>query len=172
MEGQKLVRHLISVHSQRRYQCNLCLYRSISPEHVNIHQKNIHPDIYARSLQNRQVDGKWCRIIECPPPTRNTSPRQPSPLQQYNTHRHLRINNEGTNGRNFQCVYCDFLNESLDEVLYHCVSTHPDYHILYYNPDTTVEQSTVTTSDSSHRTQQLTDFGLCFTFISLLVKNY
>lgn len=35
---QSLISHIIICHTQRRYQCNLCVYRAISPKHVYLHQ--------------------------------------------------------------------------------------------------------------------------------------
>ena len=146
---------MIGCHSNRRYQCNLCLYRAISAEHVNIHMSLIHSDIYKSTLIKKQLEGKLCKILKCPPPTPDSMKvRPPSAVAVYNRRKALRVNNDENHIKDYQCVYCQYMNEQIPKVVEHCVQTHPDYYILYYIPD-----PLVTSTRSPPRPQTYSDIG-------------
>lgn len=158
MDAKKLIVHMISVHKHRRYQCNLCLFRAISADHVNIHQKVIHPEYHKSTLKKKQLNGKSCKILRCPPVSLETAnQRIPSEVEIYHNHKHRRLNNDETHNKEYQCVYCNYMNESMTKVVEHCVQTHPDYHILYYIPE-----PNVTSTQSPISLQQHQEMGSYF----------
>lgn len=116
-------------HKFRQYQCNVCLFRSISIDHLIIHQMNQHTKNFEATF-NPSIntdDIKHCKIIECSP---LTNEKQPDLIDYYNNYKHERIN---SNLNMIQCCFCDYLDNDRNEVYAHCVAAHPDYPIIVFN---------------------------------------
>jgi hypothetical protein len=126
-----LVKHMIKRHRFRRYQCNQCLYRALTEDHLNIHQSLTHES---------NSDQKVCKIFKCLPISGENS--VPNLYYYYNRYKTERFNTDGKNETLFQCLYCDFMNEDLKQVINHCVDKHLDYPIMYFIPEPKISSST------------------------------
>ncbi|XP_054163304.1 uncharacterized protein LOC128961121 [Oppia nitens] len=133
-----LIDHMLAEHCGRQYQCNLCLYRAITADHVYVHQSLMHRDVYDYTVRNRrELNGKLCKVIECVPPVRVTATGKLATVsdayQHYAAHRWERLNNsDPKHSRDYQCLYCDYMSPYGKQVVSHCCHEHPDRHILYY----------------------------------------
>ncbi|XP_054163264.1 uncharacterized protein LOC128961080 isoform X2 [Oppia nitens] len=137
-----LLKHMIKRHRFRRFQCNLCLYRAITEDHVIIHQKKHHKFLYQKTIDGKLVSSNdtICKIYFCQSITEDT--KFPNLKDFYeNCKNPIRLNSEGKNETYFQCLYCHFLNEDINKVVEHSVDKHPDYPILYYIPEPQVSLS-------------------------------
>lgn len=113
MKRKKFLTHLVVHHKFRRYQCNRCSYRAVTPEHVENHLLNstVHPD----------VDNAESKIIVCQPITAKTMLSF-----RINLHHPLiqrRLSNFTTE---FNCIYCSFSHNSKESLFTHLSSTHLD----------------------------------------------
>ncbi|KAJ6225876.1 hypothetical protein RDWZM_004421 [Blomia tropicalis] len=54
----QLIEHIQTIHGNQRYQCNLCFYRSVTPEQTMIHQSVEHIDNYEQTLKRTILDKK------------------------------------------------------------------------------------------------------------------
>ena len=130
--------HIRSEHCHRQYQCNLCLYRSISVEHILIHQQSVHSRNFEATLLNKEINGesdaqhkqnqtiRECKVLECTPLTDSPLPEPDHYFQNYS---HEQLNGELMAN---QCVYCPYMDANREELYAHCVAAHPDYPILIY----------------------------------------
>ncbi|CAG2162296.1 unnamed protein product [Oppiella nova] len=137
---EKLVEHIRSEHCYRQYQCNLCLYRSISVEHIVIHQQSVHSRNFEVTVAQTETDEeshkdttphnqqtiKECKVIEC---TQLADTAVPDADHYFENYKHKRLNGE-LNA--YQCLYCPYLDTSKEELYAHCVAAHPDFPILIY----------------------------------------
>jgi hypothetical protein len=126
-----LVKHMFKRHRFRRYQCNQCLYRALTEDHLNIHQSLTHES---------NSDQNVCKIFKCLPINGENS--VPNLYYYYNRYKTERFNTDGKNETLFQCLYCDFMNEDLKQVINHCVDKHLDYPIMYFIPEPKISSST------------------------------
>ena len=116
----------------------------------------IHSQIYKETAAKRQFNGKICKIIECLPYTEGSSDTQiPDVYNHYVKYKTERLNNEYNQEKNYQCLYCPFMNTSKNIVIEHCVHKHPDYHILYYKPS----EITSTQTNQQPLSRQISEFG-------------
>ncbi|XP_054165968.1 uncharacterized protein LOC128963482 [Oppia nitens] len=145
---EDLVEHIRSEHCYRLFQCNLCLYRSITADHIVIHQQSVHSrnfeETIATNINNEEqpqlngdehkvsVNGddksviKECKILEC---TQLAETEVPDVDYFYHKYRYKRLNSE-LNAH--QCLYCPYMDTNKEELYAHSVAAHPDYPIMVY----------------------------------------
>lgn len=157
---ESLVIHMNETHKYRRFQCNQCLFRAMSADHINIHQSVIHTRLHNSSLLNKQIDGKICKIIECPAiDSSHSTPVLPKLSHFYDRFHTNRKNNDGNHDNKYQCLYCLFMSEVKREVIDHCAQRHADYPIMFYNPEPEIS-STQSPKANGNSPKWLSDIGL------------
>lgn len=152
-DSSLLIDHILSNHTHRRYQCNLCLYRGSYLLQVHLHFIDCHTDNYELLYGQSSLTSSY---PELPSSIQRTNPLgikklalprvllcplvcSPFPVMKesliFSTRRAERINRfTDTNEYRdfFQCVYCKVIHKHKDLVLLHLAKTHADLPLLYY----------------------------------------